>query len=79
MAFPTTSSQVTKENKPEAEKRERELLTAHNIDLVVLARYMQVLSPEFISHYPQRIINIHHSFLPAFVGPSRINRLMTGE
>ncbi len=60
--------QVTKENKPEAEKQERGLLTSHNIDLVVLARYMQVLSPEFISHYPQRIINIHHSFLPAFVG-----------
>jgi formyltetrahydrofolate deformylase len=59
---------VTKENKPEAEKQERELLSSHGIDLIVLARYMQVLSPEFISHYPQRIINIHHSFLPAFVG-----------
>lgn len=59
---------VTKENKPEAEKKELALLEQHKIDLIVLARYMQVLSPEFIRHYPQRIINIHHSFLPAFVG-----------
>ena len=44
------------------------LLQEHGVDLVVLARYMQVLSPEFIQHYENRIINIHHSFLPAFVG-----------
>lgn len=59
---------VTKENKPEAERKELDLLRSHNIDLIVLARYMQVLSPEFIRYYPGRIINIHHSFLPAFVG-----------
>lgn len=59
---------VTKENKAEAERRELELLRRHDIELLVLARYMQVLSPDFIRHYPQRIINIHHSFLPAFVG-----------
>jgi formyltetrahydrofolate deformylase len=59
---------VTKENKQEAEKREIELLRENNIELVVLARYMQVLSPEFIRQYPQQIINIHHSFLPSFVG-----------
>lgn len=59
---------VTKENKLEAERRQRELLVEHQIDLIVLARYMQILSPEFIARYPQRIINIHHSFLPAFVG-----------
>ncbi len=41
---------------------------AHKIDLVVLARYMQALSQEFVAHYPNRIINIHHSFLPAFAG-----------
>jgi len=52
----------------EQERRELELLSEHNVDLVVLARYMQVLSPEFTSHYQKRIINIHHSFLPAFVG-----------
>jgi formyltetrahydrofolate deformylase len=59
---------VTKENKPDAERQELELLRKNNIDLIVLARYMQVLSTDFIRHYPQQIINIHHSFLPAFVG-----------
>lgn len=59
---------VTKENKLEAEKRQLELLRQNNIELVVLARYMQVLSKDFIEQYPQQIINIHHSFLPAFVG-----------
>ena len=66
--IPFHEIQVTKENKLEAERRQRELLVAHHVDLVVLARYMQILSPEFIARYPQRIINIHHSFLPAFVG-----------
>ena len=59
---------VTKENKAQAEARQLELLHESKIDLVVLARYMQVLSSEFIAQYPQPIINIHHSFLPAFVG-----------
>ena len=59
---------VTKDNKVEAERRELELLAPLKIDLIVLARYMQVLSPDFIRQYPHRIINIHHSFLPAFVG-----------
>jgi formyltetrahydrofolate deformylase len=59
---------VTKENKASAERAELDLLGPLGIDLIVLARYMQVLSPDFIRHYPHRIINIHHSFLPAFVG-----------
>lgn len=59
---------VTRANKVEAEWQQRELLERHRIDLIVLARYMQVLSAEFIAAYPQRIINIHHSFLPAFLG-----------
>jgi formyltetrahydrofolate deformylase len=59
---------VTKENKPEAERRQTELLAENKIDLIVLARYMQVLSSDFIAGYPQQIINIHHSFLPAFIG-----------
>lgn len=59
---------VTKENKAEAERRQLELLAPLQIDLIVLARYMQVLSTDFIRSYPHRIINIHHSFLPAFVG-----------
>jgi formyltetrahydrofolate deformylase len=60
--------EVTPENKEETERRQRELLEQHRIDLIVLARYMQILSRDFIWSYPQRIINIHHSFLPAFVG-----------
>ncbi|MFZ0737040.1 MAG: formyltetrahydrofolate deformylase [Candidatus Acidiferrales bacterium] len=60
--------EITRENKPAAEKKELDLLAPNQIDLIVLARYMQVLSGDFIRHYPHRIINIHHSFLPAFVG-----------
>jgi formyltetrahydrofolate deformylase len=59
---------VTKENKEVQEKREIELLKKHNIDFVVLARYMQILSKDFVKHFPNKIINIHHSFLPAFAG-----------
>jgi formyltetrahydrofolate deformylase len=59
---------VTEKSKKEQEKKELNLLKELNIDLVVLARYMQVLSGEFLEHYPGRIINIHHSFLPAFAG-----------
>jgi len=59
---------ITKANKAEQEARERALLDEIGIDLVVLARYMQVLSGDFIRHYDRQIINIHHSFLPAFVG-----------
>jgi len=60
---------VTKETKHEAERQQVRLLREHEIDLVILARYMQILSPDFIAAYPShRIINIHHSFLPAFVG-----------
>jgi formyltetrahydrofolate deformylase len=54
--------------KQEAESRQVALLAEHEIDLVVLARYMQILSPRFVSGFPSRIINVHHSFLPAFVG-----------
>jgi formyltetrahydrofolate deformylase len=59
---------VSKETKAESEAAELELLGRDRIDFLVLARYMQVLSTDFIRHYPHRIINIHHSFLPAFVG-----------
>jgi formyltetrahydrofolate deformylase len=58
---------ITKENKLTQEIKQLELLRQYNIDLVVLAKYMQVLSSEFIAQFPQ-IINIHHSFLPAFMG-----------
>jgi formyltetrahydrofolate deformylase len=59
---------ITKENKVEQEVKELELLKKHKINFIVLARYMQILSPEMIANYPNHIINIHHSFLPAFVG-----------
>lgn len=59
---------VTKDNKFEQEKRQVELLKSHNIDFVALARYMQILTADFVSNFPNRIINIHHAFLPAFPG-----------
>lgn len=59
---------VTKENKVQAETQIHSLIAEHKPDFMVLARYMQILSNEFVNRYPQRIINIHHSFLPAFVG-----------
>ena len=58
---------VTPDTKPEAEKRQLEVI-GDQVDVIILARYMQIISPLFIEHYRNRIINIHHSFLPAFVG-----------
>lgn len=55
-------------SKPEAEKKQLTLLKEHKIDAVVLARYMQILSAQFVKQFPSRIINVHHSFLPAFSG-----------
>lgn len=65
---------VTRDNKAELEAKELELLAEYEIDLIVLARYMQVLSPEFVARYPNQIINIHHSFLPAFDGAKPYHR-----
>jgi formyltetrahydrofolate deformylase len=65
---------VTKENKAEAEAAQFKLFADYNIDLIVLARYMQILSPDFVARYPQKIINIHHSFLPAFIGAKPYHR-----
>ena len=59
---------ITKDNKAELEPQEMKLLKDNDIDFNVLARYMQIISPEMIAAYPNKIINIHHSFLPAFVG-----------
>jgi formyltetrahydrofolate deformylase len=58
----------TARNRAEAEAAQVQLLDAHRVDLIVLARYMQILSGEFVARYPGRIINVHHSFLPAFTG-----------
>lgn len=59
---------VTKDTKKEAEAKQLELLKENNIDFIVLARYMQIVSDTLIEEFPDKIINIHHSFLPAFVG-----------
>ncbi len=59
---------VTRETKNDAEQRQLKLLEEEAVDLVVLARYMQILSPGFVARFPDQLINIHHSFLPAFAG-----------
>ena len=64
---------ITKENKQEQEAKQLELLHEYKIDLVVLAKYMQIVSADFIEKFPQ-IINIHHSFLPAFIGANPYHR-----
>ncbi len=60
---------VERSAKEEAEARALALLEQHAVDLIVFARYMQIVTPQFVERFPARIINIHHSFLPAFVGP----------
>jgi formyltetrahydrofolate deformylase len=65
---------IAKDTKAQQEQRQWELIDREEIDLVVLARYMQILSPEFTKRYPCRIINIHHSFLPAFIGSKPYHR-----
>ncbi len=59
---------ITKDNKQQAERQIESLIREHQADFMVLARYMQIFSSDFVSRYPQRIINIHHGFLPAFIG-----------
>lgn len=65
---------ISQENKSSQETRELELLESNQIDTIILARYMQILSPEFVDKYPNKIINIHHSFLPAFIGGKPYNQ-----
>ena len=66
--LPYVTVAVTKDSKSQAEQQILKLLAERNPDFIVLARYMQILSNEFVEQYPYRIINIHHSFLPAFIG-----------
>jgi formyltetrahydrofolate deformylase len=66
--IPFEYSAVTAEGRTEAEARQLQMLESAGVDLVVLARYMQILSPDFVARYPASIINVHHSFLPAFTG-----------
>jgi len=73
-AIPFVYAPVTPETKAEAERALIELIEKHDIELIVLARYMQVLSEDFCARYPGRIINIHHSFLPSFKGAKPYHR-----
>ena len=68
---------VEKDDKRAAERQILALLERHGVDFIVLARYMQILSDEFVNTYPRRIINIHHSFLPAFVGSKPYHQAFT--
>ena len=61
-------SRRTDTHQAEAEQQQLEILKKHEVECIVLARYMQIISPQLIEHYPNKIINIHHSFLPAFPG-----------
>ncbi|MDR4227359.1 formyltetrahydrofolate deformylase [Bacillus mojavensis] len=65
---------ANKDIRAEVEKQQLELLEQYDIDVIVLARYMQILTPDFVSAHPNRIINIHHSFLPAFIGANPYKR-----
>ncbi|MHC4695928.1 MAG: formyltetrahydrofolate deformylase [Planctomycetota bacterium] len=69
VGVPFNYQPVTPESKQEQEDRVLGLLRDAKVDFLVLARYMQILSPAFVAKFPERIINIHHSFLPAFAGP----------
>ncbi len=75
--IPYITVPVPKDNKRPAEETILALLKQHNPDFIVLARYMQILSQDFISRYPHRIINIHHSFLPAFIGAKPYHQAFT--
>lgn len=59
---------ANKDIRKQVEEEQLRILKEHNVELIILARYMQILTPEFVAHYPNKIINIHHSFLPAFIG-----------
>lgn len=72
--IPFECIEVTKESRAKKELEELALLKKHDVDFIVLARYMQVLGPDFISKYENKIINIHHSFLPAFEGADPYRR-----
>ncbi len=75
--IPYVTVPVTKDNKRPAEEKILALLQQQRPDVIVLARYMQILSHEFISQFPHRIINIHHSFLPAFIGAKPYHQAFT--
>ncbi|MFS0783951.1 formyltetrahydrofolate deformylase [Bacillus sp. 1P06AnD] len=68
LGIPFIYMEAHKDIRREVEKQQISYLKAYKIELIVLARYMQILTPEFVQYFPNQIINIHHSFLPAFIG-----------
>lgn len=74
MGLPYYYFPITADTKNEVEQAQMELIHAYDVDLIVLARYMQILTPRFTASFPNRIINIHHSFLPAFIGANPYER-----
>lgn len=74
LGIPFHFVKANKDIRKEAEKEQLALLEEYDIDVVVLARYMQILTPGFIEEHPNKIINIHHSFLPAFIGANPYKR-----
>jgi formyltetrahydrofolate deformylase len=74
LSIPFIYIPASKENRAEVEAKQLQLLKEYNIDLIILARYMQILTPTFVEAHPYKIINIHHSFLPAFVGARPYDR-----
>src|SRR5699024_8260295 len=68
ISIPYYYNPANKEIRAEVEAKQIELMKEYNIDVLILARYMQILTPNFVEHFPNQIINIHHSFLPAFIG-----------
>ncbi|PIC65537.1 formyltetrahydrofolate deformylase [Sporosarcina sp. P13] len=65
---------ANKDIRQDVEKQQIKLMEEYDVDVLVLARYMQILTPDFVSHFPNQIINIHHSFLPAFIGAKPYER-----
>lgn len=74
LGIPFCYVEANKDIRKEAEKQQLALLEEYDIDVIVLARYMQILTPAFIQQHPNKIINIHHSFLPAFIGANPYKR-----
>lgn len=77
MGIPFHHVEVTKETKRQSEEKITEICEGYGVDLLVLAKYMQILSPEFVDRHHLKIINIHHSFLPSFIGANPYKQAYT--
>lgn len=77
MGIPFHHVEVTKDTKRQSEEKITEICEGYGVDLLVLAKYMQILSPEFVDRHHLKIINIHHSFLPSFIGANPYKQAYT--